>query len=166
MPLHYDSDRVERYEADIGELALIGPELLGRWSKTHRGYAVLRPPKRTGPPTPLTPDTIEKIRVIHRLNHLFRRLAHATNAENVGRFYGVGRTFVRDVGTGRRHRVSVITKCKSCGAPIAWLRTEAGRSMPTDASSVSATDETFDPKKHKSHFATCPNANKHRRPRR
>lgn len=40
--------------------------------------------------------------------------------------------------------------CRSCHARIFWIRTTAGKSMPVD------TDGT-------SHFATCPNAAKHRK---
>lgn len=56
-------------------------------------------------------------------------------------------------------------KCRSCQRPIVWLRTATGKSMPADASSVGPDDGLFDPKKHISHFATCPNADKHRKPR-
>ena len=30
----------------------------------------------------------------------------------------------------------MITKCKACGAPIMWIRTRAGKSMPVDATPV------------------------------
>lgn len=64
-------------------------------------------------------------------------------------------------------------KCRSCGAEIVWMKTKLGKMMPVD---VPASDgavapdevlnaETFDHKTMKSHFATCPNANKHRSPR-
>lgn len=55
--------------------------------------------------------------------------------------------------------------CKSCKRPIVWLRTTSGKSMPADASSVGPDDAVFDRTKHISHFATCPNADKHRNPR-
>lgn len=58
-----------------------------------------------------------------------------------------------------------ITRCKSCRARIIWLKTEAGKNMPTDADSVEPGDETFDSDRHVSHFATCPNSVQHRRPR-
>lgn len=54
-------------------------------------------------------------------------------------------------------------RCKSCKASIVWFRTAAGRSMPVDASSVLSTDTQFDARRHMSHFATCPNADQHRR---
>ena len=60
--------------------------------------------------------------------------------------------------------------CKSCGAPIVWGRTEAGKYMPLDEKEVMywkldnfgrlSTD-----KGRTSHFATCPQANRHRKPR-
>ena len=55
--------------------------------------------------------------------------------------------------------------CRSCKAPIVWLKTSRGKNMPADASSVGVDDVLFDPAKHISHFATCPNANQHRKPR-
>ena len=58
-----------------------------------------------------------------------------------------------------------ITRCTTCRARIIWLKTQAGRNMPTDADSVEPADEVFDSKKHISHFATCAQANQHRKPR-
>jgi hypothetical protein len=42
--------------------------------------------------------------------------------------------------------------CKSCGAPIYWIVTPSGKRMPCNPDGVS-------------HFATCPHAAEHRRPR-
>lgn len=56
-----------------------------------------------------------------------------------------------------------VRPCSSCSAPIIWLKTNTGANMPTDADAVTIEDALFDYKKHKSHFATCPNANQHRR---
>ena len=47
-------------------------------------------------------------------------------------------------------------KCKSCGAPIAWVKTTAGKNMPVDTSAEHYGE---------SHFAHCPNADAHRKPR-
>jgi hypothetical protein len=60
---------------------------------------------------------------------------------------------------------SPIRSCKSCSAPIVWLKTVAGKNMPVDADTVKADDlfNLFDSSKHRSHYATCPNAKKHRR---
>ncbi len=43
-------------------------------------------------------------------------------------------------------------RCKSCGASIFWIVTTFGRRMPVDGDGLS-------------HFATCPDAAKHRRPK-
>lgn len=59
------------------------------------------------------------------------------------------------------------TSCSSCGARIVWFRTASGERMPVDEITCEPTDaeHQLDLKRHKSHFATCPNANQHRRPR-
>ena len=86
-----------------------------------------------------------------------------------------------------------IVKCKSCGAPIVWIETVNGKSMPCDAEAVEYQEnrkgksqivtesgnvvrgdivanapDTLLPKVvdgtgYISHFATCPYANQHRR---
>lgn len=56
-----------------------------------------------------------------------------------------------------------VQNCKSCGAGIIWLRTLSGKSMPVDYLSVSDGETVFDYSKHTSHFATCKNADQHRR---
>jgi hypothetical protein len=58
-----------------------------------------------------------------------------------------------------------IRRCSSCNAKIIWFKTEAGRNMPVDADTVEPDDdvEELDLERHTSHFATCPNADKHRR---
>jgi len=43
--------------------------------------------------------------------------------------------------------------CSSCGAPILWVVTQAGKRMPLDPDGTT-------------HFATCPNADEHRKPKR
>lgn len=72
--------------------------------------------------------------------------------------------------------------CKSCGADIIWVRFGTGKTMPVDfapsadgnisiatkdglALVISERHRTPDMKLHKSHFATCPNAKQHRRPK-
>lgn len=55
--------------------------------------------------------------------------------------------------------------CKSCGAEIVWLKTAIGKSMPVDVDTVTNGEKTFNHGKHVSHFATCPQANKHRKPK-
>jgi hypothetical protein len=56
-----------------------------------------------------------------------------------------------------------IVRCSSCRAQIIWLKTPAGKNMPVDADTVEPEDTELDLSRHKSHFATCPNANQHRK---
>jgi hypothetical protein len=58
-----------------------------------------------------------------------------------------------------------IKRCRSCNARIIWFETAAGRRMPVDADTVEAEDVELDLQRHVSHFATCPDANRHRKPR-
>jgi hypothetical protein len=51
--------------------------------------------------------------------------------------------------------------CRSCGREIVWLKTKAGKDMPTDAETVGPGDEVFDGRRHMSHFATCPQPEVH-----
>lgn len=69
-----------------------------------------------------------------------------------------------DEDTTEEHEKRIV-RCKSCRAQIIWLPTEAGRAMPIDADTVAPGDEEYEPGKHVSHFATCPNAAQHRKPR-
>jgi hypothetical protein len=55
--------------------------------------------------------------------------------------------------------------CKSCKKPIVFLKTDTGKIIPVDAETVDAADEHFDFERHKSHFATCPEAAKFRKPK-
>jgi hypothetical protein len=65
----------------------------------------------------------------------------------------------------RKHPLRVW--CRSCGAEIVWFQTRSGKRMPVDEISTRPTDaqHQLDLNRHVSHFATCPNANQHRRPR-
>lgn len=86
-----------------------------------------------------------------------------------------------------------VVKCKYCGAPIVWIKTQNGRSMPCDANAVQyqnargGKDVVVTPEGkvvrvsvikgggiltpipdgegYISHFATCPHANEARRPK-
>lgn len=49
-------------------------------------------------------------------------------------------------------RFTNLGHCRTCGAEVAWCRTPAGRPAPVNMDGVS-------------HFATCPQADQHRRPR-
>ena len=66
-----------------------------------------------------------------------------------------------------RRRHPLASSCSSCGASIVWFKTAAGKRIPVDEASTLPTDAAhqLDLKRHKSHFATCPNANQHRRAR-
>lgn len=55
--------------------------------------------------------------------------------------------------------------CKSCGSAVIWFKTKKGGFMPVDAATVKPSDDVLDLKYHRSHFATCPYADKHRRGR-
>lgn len=66
--------------------------------------------------------------------------------------------------------------CKSCGDPIEWRQTPAGKRIPIDPEPVEGGNLELVGQSiakvvkagtgtHVSHFATCPNASSHRRPR-
>lgn len=81
--------------------------------------------------------------------------------------------------------MSNTSTCRSCGASIVWIKTAAGKCMPCDAALITFTrgggPETFVTPEGKvergkrdrngtltgyiSHFATCPNADRHRHKR-
>lgn len=66
-----------------------------------------------------------------------------------------------------RERHPFEVPCSSCNAPIVWFKTPAGKNMPVDAATTKPTDAAhqLDLTRHRSHFATCPFADKHRKPR-
>lgn len=66
-----------------------------------------------------------------------------------------------------RRQHPLATHCRSCNALIVWFRTASGKRMPVDEATTLPTDaeHQLDLKRHKSHFASCPNANEHRKPR-
>jgi hypothetical protein len=68
-------------------------------------------------------------------------------------------------GSAEQKHEARIRRCRTCNAQIIWFKTAEGRNMPVDAGTVEAGDEELDLKRHKSHFATCPQAAKHRKPR-
>ena len=63
------------------------------------------------------------------------------------------------------HKPLQLTKCRSCQAGIVWVKTASGKNMPVDADSwVQGQPHLFNPELgHISHFATCPNADDHRK---
>lgn len=73
-------------------------------------------------------------------------------------------SFLEDDTTEEHERR--IVRCSSCRARIIWLKTRTGKNMPVDADTVEPQDTEFHPESdHVSHFATCPNADQHRRAR-
>lgn len=63
-------------------------------------------------------------------------------------------------------------RCRSCSAPIVWMKTINDKNIPVDPDGIDEADlewrgdhPLFDQKEHVSHFATCPHAKSHRRPR-
>lgn len=69
--------------------------------------------------------------------------------------------------------------CRSCGAPVRWVKTNTGRPMPLDPEPVPTGNvvmclglahvlrEDRDPQveRFNAHFVTCPHAAQHRKPR-
>ena len=69
---------------------------------------------------------------------------------------------------GDMERKGVTPKdCRSCGAKIVFLNTRSGKKMPVDAESWTPGETEYDPRDagHTSHFASCTEADEHRRPR-
>ena len=59
-----------------------------------------------------------------------------------------------------------VAYCKSCGAPIVYLLTRNEVLMPVDAETIQGPEDVksiFDHTRHRSHFASCPNSNEHRK---
>jgi len=62
------------------------------------------------------------------------------------------------------------TYCRSCQAPIVWMVTKANKRIPVNADSVNVETLAFAGRvpvfnylHHKSHFSTCPDAERWRR---
>lgn len=56
------------------------------------------------------------------------------------------------------------TKCRACGKELRFIRTPAGKSMPVDADTCTDDDAIWDPAKHVSHFITCTQPDRFRKP--
>ena len=59
-------------------------------------------------------------------------------------------------------------KCKSCQKEIIWIETENFKKMPLDATPTRGYTNVYSGKPvymeiHQSHFATCPDADQHRK---
>lgn len=53
--------------------------------------------------------------------------------------------------------------CRSCGKEIVWMKTVNGKNIPVDAETAETGDDMFDAQRHTTHFATCPQADQHRK---
>lgn len=73
-----------------------------------------------------------------------------------------------------------MSRCRSCEAPITWAETESGKAMPLDAKPTrdgnmvlvrgktrfaNEEDRRLARPLYMSHFATCPDASAHRKPK-
>lgn len=65
-----------------------------------------------------------------------------------------------------------VEQCRSCKKPVVWVVTKNGKSMPVDAESATEDERKLfgirpehDPKRHISHFATCPQSKDWRKSR-
>lgn len=58
-----------------------------------------------------------------------------------------------------------ISRCRSCRAEIIWFKTATGKNMPVDAHTVRPEDDELDLDRHVSHFSTCPDDQRWRKPR-
>lgn len=58
-----------------------------------------------------------------------------------------------------------VVACSSCGAAIVFLRAASGKYVPCENQNIADDDVKFDHTRHTAHFASCPNAAKHRKPR-
>lgn len=57
-----------------------------------------------------------------------------------------------------------MSRCKSCNREIVWIKMKSGKAMPCDPDKVVVVTEDGETVTgYTSHFATCPNANMHRR---
>lgn len=65
--------------------------------------------------------------------------------------------------------ITKVTKCRSCEAAVVWLRTKRGKPILVDWDSIEdeetlrGENTTFRFGIHRTHFATCPQANDWRR---
>jgi len=54
------------------------------------------------------------------------------------------------------------TRCRSCGQPIVWMLTAAGKAMPVNYTHEAEQDareqKVYDRARHVTHYGTCPQA--------
>jgi hypothetical protein len=58
-----------------------------------------------------------------------------------------------------------VVSCRSCGEDIVFLLTASGKKMPVDAATVEPGDVYYEAGKHVSHFSSCDQPEKFRKPR-
>ncbi len=59
-----------------------------------------------------------------------------------------------------------ISKCRACGAALLWMKTKKGRNIPVDWDVRYVDDEEFSMVAgHISHFSTCSDPDKFRKPK-
>jgi hypothetical protein len=61
--------------------------------------------------------------------------------------------------------LSDVLSCRECGADIVFLRTASGKTMPVNAESVEPDDVDYEHGRHVTHWSTCTNPERFRRPR-
>ena len=61
-------------------------------------------------------------------------------------------------------RTSQLGNCRSCKRQIIWMKTSKGKNIPVDIDEYSEGETHFNAKTMTSHFATCPQSDKWRKP--
>lgn len=69
-----------------------------------------------------------------------------------------------DVDTTAEHERRIV-RCRACRQRIIFLETATGKTMPCDADSVEPEDTIYEHGRHISHFSTCKDPDRFRRPR-
>lgn len=58
-----------------------------------------------------------------------------------------------------------IVRCRACNAKLIFLDTANGRKIPVDSDTVEPEDTEFDGERHVTHFRTCSDPARFRKPR-
>jgi hypothetical protein len=62
-----------------------------------------------------------------------------------------------------RELFSMVDKCKSCKAPIVWMKTKTGKNIPVNVESITTDECLFNPVTMVAHFSNCPYAQNFRK---